>query len=76
MKTITNADIRALKNEAEHAGDDVQCVLCLHALEGEGPLDVADYPAYRLHNARVHGMTPTECRVKCETAIEDACDEA
>lgn len=76
MDTITDAEIRALKTEADEHDDTAQCILCLHALNGEGPLNGYDWCDWarlsQADQARLQGMSPEQARAECERAIRDA----
>ena len=74
---ITNAQIKALSDEAASAGDDMQHATCLVALEGPidsfeerfggGGLDLS-----RSQREQLEEMTQDEARSICAQAIADA----
>ena len=75
-KTITDAQIRSLRSEAQEAGDWDQVVLCSHALEGEGELDPNNYSV--LEGSRwphLRGLTVEQAREKCARVICEADDQ-
>jgi len=70
-REITDRDIRALRYEAETAGDLDQAALCVLALGGTRSLEGAE-PGTAQAELLDRGTTQDEARAECERVIRDA----
>jgi|GEM_PF-4099595 len=72
-KSITEAEISCLRDEAVQAGDSVQVAMCDLAIDG-GSLSVDDYTTIDIRDWKRHNlgsMTQAEAVQACVDAIND-----